>query len=717
MTGHGHWVAKPITRHLPSTPVAQLNFRPSSEGPFQRKDQFEIMDELHHTSGGVIYLAKERDSTPQGKLCVLKRRRVAELGNAKDMLREYELLRQLHHPNIIQCYGYFWDFEQRSLYIVLEYAMCGDLHKELKARKRACPPEPFSDREVWDIFTQILSGLHYLHAKGIVHRDIKCMNLLLTADGSVKIGDLGVSRQMSEDTIVLHSFYGTPLYLSPELVEGCPYTQMTDVWSIGVVLYELLTMAPPFDGQSLKQVTQAVLSGRYLPLPKSRDSAFAALVDKLLRRDPSRRPTCDDILRMVQSRFPSNAPTPSNASTPNNAPPASSMAKHSAHPSSASRARPDHLLDVRHDNGNNAQQGYGENARQDRVEKSRRDNVKELLEYQDERRSPQRNEGWRSPRKNERRSPQRDERRSPHRDGRREEGGGVRRAGLEVKRGDKKEVYKEVPKGWKAERREARADVRPEGREDNARHQDGRGDDAGAENEQHQYNHKSDQRNINGVPLQQKAQYGLENDWRQEQNNAPSSYDHAVHGRKTPDSRYRRDYNLNERLSAPFVPVNKNDDRRAAACQDKRGTPASGSQSTKSVPADRLLLNHPGDGYGGADAARCQMPAGVRSSIYSANSKPTPFGNGDGLQVVRIRKKESSQEDNAFPSERDRRWEERRREFHEREESKLAPYVMTPMAPSVPGDPTGLWFMKKERSQSAHPTDKKRYNVITSRWT
>merc|ERR1719408_127838 len=110
-------------------------------------------------------------------------------------------------------------------------------------------------------------GLAHMHSKGIVHRDVKSLNLLLTESGVVKVGDFGVSRQMSDQTICLNSFYGTPLYLSPELVEGRPYSQTTDVWSLGVVLYELLALKPPFDGNCLQDVISAVVRGSFTPLP------------------------------------------------------------------------------------------------------------------------------------------------------------------------------------------------------------------------------------------------------------------------------------------------------------------------------------------------------------------------------------------------------------------------------------------------------------------
>ncbi len=87
-----------------------------------------------------------------------------------------------------------------------------------------------------------------------MHRDVKSLNVFLCDGGGVKLGDFGVSRQLSDQTVLLQSFYGTPLYLSPEIIDGRGYTAQTDMWSLGVLLYELITTgaAMPFAGKNLK---------------------------------------------------------------------------------------------------------------------------------------------------------------------------------------------------------------------------------------------------------------------------------------------------------------------------------------------------------------------------------------------------------------------------------------------------------------------------------
>ncbi|CEL95631.1 unnamed protein product [Vitrella brassicaformis CCMP3155] len=291
---------KPRRLRVALTPPLKM----AGEGAFTSINQFHILKQLHRSPTGAVYLARAR-SSGQGKV-VLKHRTAPELGNSGDFLNEYRLLKGFSHPNIIKCYGYFYGHDgsasagqQRGgLYVVLEYADRGDLATEIHRRKqRNCP---FSHGEVWDTFMQVLSGVKYLHKQACVHRDLKPLNVFLTSDGLVKVGDLGVGRRLSDETLMLQSFYGTPRYLSPEMIQGRPYTASTDMWSLGVVLYELLTLNPPFRGQSLQAVTNEIILGRWAPLPpECADTLFDSTIRGLLQSDPDRRPTADVLFRRL----------------------------------------------------------------------------------------------------------------------------------------------------------------------------------------------------------------------------------------------------------------------------------------------------------------------------------------------------------------------------------------------------------------------------------
>ena len=100
--------------------------------------------------------------------------------------------------------------------------------------------------EVQKIAKQLVHALHYLHSNRVIHRDMKPQNILISAEGTVKLCDFGFARQMSQNTIMLNSIKGTPLYMAPELVKEQSYNHTVDLWSLGVILYELVVGQPPF---------------------------------------------------------------------------------------------------------------------------------------------------------------------------------------------------------------------------------------------------------------------------------------------------------------------------------------------------------------------------------------------------------------------------------------------------------------------------------------
>ena len=100
---------------------------------------------------------------------------------------------------------------------------------------------------IWKFFIEMCLGLHYLHTNRILHRDIKTINMFLTKDNQIKIGDLGVARELAQTANMAHTVVGTPYYLSPELCAEESYNHKSDIWSLGCVLYELCTLKHPFE--------------------------------------------------------------------------------------------------------------------------------------------------------------------------------------------------------------------------------------------------------------------------------------------------------------------------------------------------------------------------------------------------------------------------------------------------------------------------------------
>jgi len=208
-----------------------------------------------------------------------------------DALNEVRLLASVSHPNIIKYYEAF--VESSKLYIVTELVRDGDLFAKLQrthSRRQNLPEET-----IWSIFVQISDALKALHDHKIIHRDLKSANIFFQGS-KVKIGDLGVGtvlRQRKANTCV-----GTPYYLAPEMWKNKPYDTKVDVWSMGVLLYELAVMEPPFQAKTMKDLSKVICRGKYGRLPSCYSQELNDMVKSLLVLDASRRPSMSEVCRM-----------------------------------------------------------------------------------------------------------------------------------------------------------------------------------------------------------------------------------------------------------------------------------------------------------------------------------------------------------------------------------------------------------------------------------
>jgi NIMA (never in mitosis gene a)-related kinase len=135
----------------------------------------------------------------------------------------------------------------------MEYCEHGDLHKLLRKRKDPNDENKnkyLTENIVWKFFIQICIGLYHLHSNKILHRDLKTLNIFLTKENKIKIGDLGVAKILDNIENFATSKVGTPYYLSPEVCEDRPYNNKSDIWSLGCILYELCTLKHPFEAKN-----------------------------------------------------------------------------------------------------------------------------------------------------------------------------------------------------------------------------------------------------------------------------------------------------------------------------------------------------------------------------------------------------------------------------------------------------------------------------------
>lgn len=147
------------------------------------------------------------------------------------------LLKNLRHPHIVSYKESY--FDKSLMIIIMEYCEGGDLTNYIRQRKEQ--NKYFSERIVLNWFVQTVLAVDYIHKNKILHRDIKPNNIFLTANGTVKLGDFGISKLLEGTTDAASTFVGTANYMSPEVCESRPYNYKSDIWSLGCLLYELCT--------------------------------------------------------------------------------------------------------------------------------------------------------------------------------------------------------------------------------------------------------------------------------------------------------------------------------------------------------------------------------------------------------------------------------------------------------------------------------------------
>ncbi|CAF3643907.1 unnamed protein product [Rotaria sordida] len=288
--------------------------------PYGALKNFEVIKKLGYGHFSVVYSARNRFNNVYVALKKVELSQMADAKAIEDCKREISLLQQLNHPNVIKYISHF--VEENDLYIVLELASAGDLAQMIKhfikTNKR------MTEKTIWKFFRQICSGLEHMHSKRIMHRDIKPANIFVSAEGIVRLGDLGLGRFFGSKTNSAHSMVGTPYYMSPERIHehDLGYDFRSDIWSLGCILYEMAALRSPFYGENLNLVLlrKKILSLDYAPLPANIFShELRHLVARCLVLDPEQRPDITEVNHIAQvmyARFVEQANTANNTPTP-----------------------------------------------------------------------------------------------------------------------------------------------------------------------------------------------------------------------------------------------------------------------------------------------------------------------------------------------------------------------------------------------------------------
>lgn len=215
----------------------------------------------------------------------------------KETKKEAKILEKLNHPCIIKFIEMFTSIKPELTFnIVEEYADGGDLDIEIKKLQK---DEYFQECKVLNWLGQICLSISYIHKKKIIHRDLKAQNIFLLKNGIIKLGDFGIAKTLQNTWEKAKTMIGTPYHLSPEIVLGKPYSFKSDIWSIGVLLYQMMNKKMPFDANSLPMLTLKIMKGNYAPITDKYSPDLKLIVKKMLSVDPDMRPKADDILGKV----------------------------------------------------------------------------------------------------------------------------------------------------------------------------------------------------------------------------------------------------------------------------------------------------------------------------------------------------------------------------------------------------------------------------------
>ncbi|CAI5745565.1 unnamed protein product [Peronospora destructor] len=257
----------------------------SSSKKTWKLNDFDIGKPLGKGKFGNVYLAREKQSKYVVALKVLNKQQLMKSSMEHQLRREIEIQSHLRHKSILRLYGYFYD--SKRVYLIIEYAPQGELYKKLTRAGR------FSEKQSALYIQEMARALMYMHSKHVIHRDIKPENLLVGFNGELKIADFGwsVHAPSSRRTTLC----GTLDYLPPEMIENKPHDENVDVWTLGVLMYEFLTGAPPFETENTKE-TYRRIAHVDLKFPSYMSSDARDLLVKILRHDPQQRMPLERVL-------------------------------------------------------------------------------------------------------------------------------------------------------------------------------------------------------------------------------------------------------------------------------------------------------------------------------------------------------------------------------------------------------------------------------------
>lgn len=262
---------------------AALQMVVSPKDPRESLEQFMKIGE---GSTGTVCIARDRNT---GRQVAVKKMDLRKQQRRELLFNEVVIMRDYHHTNIVEMFDSY--LVNDELWVVMEFLEGGAL-TDIVTHSR------MDEEQIATVCKQCLKALAYLHSQGVIHRDIKSDSILLAPDGRVKLSDFGFCAQVSQELPKRKSLVGTPYWMSPEVISRLPYGPEVDIWSLGIMVIEMVDGEPPFFNEPPLQAMRRI---REMPPPKFKNShkvspRLQGFLDRMLVRDPTQRATASELL-------------------------------------------------------------------------------------------------------------------------------------------------------------------------------------------------------------------------------------------------------------------------------------------------------------------------------------------------------------------------------------------------------------------------------------
>jgi len=256
-------------------------------------ENFEIISKLGAGGFSKVYKVKRKIDN---QIYALKKVHILNLSEKQKLssLNEIRVLASIKSKYVVNYKEAFLDEKDSTLCLVMEYADRGDLANRIKEQKKK--GKYFNERDIWRVFIQLVKGLKALHDLKILHRDIKSSNIFLFSDGTAKLGDLNVCKILTNN-VLGKTQAGTPSYAAPEVWMEKPYGLKSDIWSLGCVLYEIISLHCPFRGENVVELYNKILIGEFIRIPNRFSDELNWIIEHMINSDVNKRLSCDEILK------------------------------------------------------------------------------------------------------------------------------------------------------------------------------------------------------------------------------------------------------------------------------------------------------------------------------------------------------------------------------------------------------------------------------------